>query len=228
MTPSSNTAASQLLGGSNSILAELYSQPGVSGCCVQSGRTVLAHDLPFSDDRVDRFASRVDHLLLSYTGVGRTVWHICLGFEKFWVLVLARDRNSLSILLQPNTDTTMIASRAAHLLMGVDIVVEKMKPAPKLPPASAITPLVPSMPAVAETPGIPVAELEQLLTALLSRVMGSAQTSKLIARELQRQGANGVALRPERAREMGLAVIDFIGNRSKRDALASEFLNAIK
>lgn len=228
MTPPSTNAASQLLGGSNSILAELYSQPGVSGCCVQSGRTVIAHDLPFSDDRVDRFASRVDHLILSYTGVGRTVWHICLGFEKYWVLVIARERNSLSILLQPNTDTTMIASRAAHLLMGVDIVVEQMQPAPKLPPANAIVPILPAASAPDEAPGIPVSELEQLLTGLLSRVMGSAQTSRLIARELQRQGANGVALRPERAREMGLAVIDFIGNRSKRDALASEFLNAIK
>ncbi|MEX1119244.1 MAG: hypothetical protein WEB60_10680, partial [Terrimicrobiaceae bacterium] len=74
-------------GAVSKILIELYAQPGVSGVCLQKGRAIIKHDLPFSDDRIGNFAARVDHLVGGYEVVGRNIWQICAGFEKYWLLI---------------------------------------------------------------------------------------------------------------------------------------------
>jgi hypothetical protein len=207
------------------LLADLYSQPGVSGACLQVRDTVLIHDLPYSDDRIAGLAKRIDRLIAGYENVGRSIWQICAGFEKYRLLILCRSNTRLSILLKPETDPALIAGRATRLLMEVDI--------PDLP--SAAVPDAPPVPRAVEVQvqtvadpepvvsGMPRQEFEKLLIGLMTRVTGATIAAKLVDRELA--GKNGATAFPkEEARKLGLAIIDNIPNRGKRAALAQEFL----
>jgi hypothetical protein len=215
------------------LLTDLYSQPGVCGACLQVRDTVLIHDLPYSDDRIDGLAKRIDRLIAGYENVGRSIWQICAGFEKYRLLILCRSNTRLSILLKPETDPALIAGRATRLLMEVEIPDGSAAQPP--PEKSTDTPIaaagIPAavIPAALGTDpdGMPREELERLVVGLLSRVTGSVTASKLIQREFA--GKNGTAAFPkEEARKLGLAVLENIPNRGKREALVSEFLNALK
>lgn len=198
------------------ILIELYAQPGVSGVCLQKGRTIIKHDLPFSDDRIANFATRVDHLVGGYEVVGRNIWQICAGFEKYWLLILSHGELRLSLLLKPDSDTSMVSSRAAHLLMQLDVPDKAEVPPVPIPVASTN----------GNHPPVSKDHFVKLLSGLLGRVTGSAQASRLISRELSKyQDKPGFSV-PE-AREIGIAVLESIPNRGKRSTLTSEFLNAL-
>lgn len=204
------------------LLTDLYSQPGVCGACLQVRDTVLIHDLPYSDDRIAGLAKRIDRLIAGYENVGRSIWQICAGFEKYRLLILCRSNTRLSILLKPETDPALIAGRATRLLMEVDIPEPTAEvPAPTQMPEPAAV-----VPAAAIPGGMPREDFEKLVVGLLSRVTGSATAAKLIQRELAAQ--NGATSFPkEEARKLGLAVLENIPNRGKRESLVSEFLNAL-
>ncbi len=203
-------------GAVSKLLIELYAQPGVSGVCLQKGRAIIKHDLPFSDDRIGNFAARVDHLVGGYEVVGRNIWQICAGFEKYWLLILSHGELRLSLLLKPDSDTSLVSSRAAHLLMQLDIPEEAAPPAVPAPVASTN----------GNHPPVSKEYFVRLLSGLLGRVTGSAQAARLISRELTKyQDKPGFSV-PE-AREIGLAVLESIPNRGKRTTLTSEFLNAL-
>ncbi len=203
-------------GAVSKILIELYAQPGVSGVCLQKGRSIIKHDLPFSDDRIGNFAARVDHLVGGYEVVGRNIWQICAGFEKYWLLILSHGELRLSLLLKPDSDTSLVSSRAAHLLMQLDIPEEAAPPPVQSPMPSTN----------GNHPPVSKEYFVRLLSGLLGRVTGSAQASRLISRELSKyQDRPGFSV-PE-AREIGLAVLESIPNRGKRTTLTSEFLNAL-
>lgn len=214
------------------LLTDLYSQPGVCGACLQVRDTVLIHDLPYSDDRIDGLAKRIDRLIAGYENVGRSIWQICAGFEKYRLLILCRSNTRLSILLKPEIDPALIAGRATRLLMEVEIPESSALPPPPIvqagdvPVAAAATPAAVVPAATAVLDGVPREELEKLVVGLLSRVTGSVTASKLIQREMA--GKNGAMAFPkDEARKLGLAVLDNIPNRGKREALVSEFLNAL-
>jgi len=209
------------------LLTDLYSQPGVCGACLQVRDTVLIHDLPYSDDRIDGLAKRIDRLIAGYENVGRSIWQICAGFEKYRLLILCRSNTRLSILLKPEIDPALIAGRATRLLMEVEIPEgSAAQPPPPEKPVEIAAAAIPTAVVASVPEGIPREELEKLVVGLLSRVTGSVTASKLIQRELD--GKNGTATFPkEEARKLGLAVLDNIPNRGKREALVSEFLNAL-
>lgn len=200
------------------LLAELYIQPGISGACLQIGGATLLHDLPYSDDRVMNFAARIDQLISSYEGVGRQIWQICSGFDSFTLLILCRSNVRLTLLLQPGTDPALASTRATRLLMEVEMqrgpVNDHAGPAPLEKPAANGS----------SNGHMPREEFEKLLTGLLGRVTGSAQTNILIQRGLK--DANG-GLSKDEARRIGLSILDTIPNRGKRSALAAEFLNTL-
>lgn len=217
MSPQSPT--SETLGR---LLTDLYSQPGVCGACLQVRDTVLIHDLPYSDDRIAALAKRIDRLISGYENVGRSIWQICAGFEKYRLLILCRSNTRLSILLKPEIDPALIAGRATRLLMEVEIPDAPGQPQPQeaapLPKAVEAKPI-----AEVVVGGIPRADFEKMLLNLLTRVTGATIASKLVQRELA--GMNGTTSFPkEEARKLGLAIIDNIPNRGKRGALAQEFL----
>ncbi len=198
------------------LLTDLYGQPGVCGACLQVNDTVLVHDLPFSDDRIAALAQRIHSLIAGYENVGRSIWQICAGFEKYRLLILCRSNTRLSILLQPTTDPALIAGRATRLLMEVEIADPV-----EAPPEDHAVEGAPIL-----NDGVPRAELERIVTGLLSRVTGSMTATKLIQRQLKNR--DGIAMfSKDEAREIGLAVLESIPNRGKREALASEFLNAL-
>lgn len=209
------------------LLADLYSQPGVCGACLQVRDSVLIHDLPYSDDRIAGLAKRIDRLIAGYENVGRSIWQIFAGFEKHRLLILCRSNTRLSILLKPETDPALIAGRATRLLMEVEIPdgSAAMPPPPDQPIENAAPVTVATV--VADIPdGVTREELEKLVIGLLSRVTGSVTASKLIQRELSAK--NGTSAFPkDEARKLGLAVLENIPNRGKREALVSEFLNAL-
>lgn len=202
------------------LLTDLYAQPGVCGACLQVRDMVLIHDLPYSDDRIAGLAKRIDRLIAGYENVGRSIWQICAGFEKYRLLILCRSNTRLSILLKPEIDPALIAGRATRLLMEVDIPEPALaQPPPPDHPVETAAPI-----AVAD--GMPREDFEKLVVALLGRVTGTATASKLIQRELA--GKNGATAFPkEEARKMGIAVLENIPNRGKRESLVSEFLNAL-
>lgn len=202
------------------IFSDLHEQSGVGGMCLQAAGRVLTHNLPYSDDRVGDLAAHVERLCASYENVGRGIWQILAGFDTQWLLILSHVSLRLSILLVPNTDPSPISSRGTRLLMEI---------APHI--------LVP------ETPAEPVPELsgashleawtrqdfEQKLTALLSRVAGQDTARKIIQRELARAGrAASDVLPPDELQSIGLAVLNAIPNRGKRQALISEFIALFK
>lgn len=203
-------------------LLELYSQPGISGTCLQLGRGVVRHDLPFADNRVAEFASRLDHLLASYETVGRNVWQICTGFKEYWLVVLCRDDLRLSVLTLPGSDTATIASRTMHVLMQIEPLVRQtaQRPAARTPQVNG------SVNGTSARPPVERTELEARLAGLLGRVMGSAQASRLIGRELATH-AIGEHLTSAQAREVGRAVLEHIPNRGKRSALISELESSL-
>jgi len=201
------------------IFFELYSQPGVSGSCLQVGRMVIRHDMPYSDQRIQDFAARLDHLIASYQGVERSIWQIFAAFKKYWLLVLCRGDMRLALLLSPDADTATIASRGTYLMMQVE-----MQPVtePAAPAASEVQPQKNG-----KHPPIRRAVIEARLSALLCRVVGSSQSQRLIAREVQRLGY-GEHLTEFQARHLGEKVLENIPNRSKRDTLASEFIHSLE
>ncbi|MEX1119966.1 MAG: hypothetical protein WEB60_14360, partial [Terrimicrobiaceae bacterium] len=151
-----------------------------------------------------------------YEVVGRNIWQICAGFEKYWLLILSRGELRLSLLLKPDSDTSLISSRAAHLLMQLEIPGDSAPPPVPLPMASTN----------GNHPPVSKDYFVKLLSGLLGRVTGSAQAVRLISRELSKyQDKSGFSV-PE-AREIGLAVLETIPNRGKRTTLTSEFLNAL-
>lgn len=188
---------------------ELYSQEGVHGVCLQDGRHVVEHDLPFSDARAAEFAQQVDNMVGGYQSVGREVWQIFAAFERSQLLVVCRGTFRLSIIMALAADTATVASRAAHALMHAE-------PRPE--------PHGESAPAAGPTRH----EVEQVLAGLLGRVVGAPQAAKLIGRYLILPETNGDKIPVEQARKAGLAVLEAVPNRGKRAALASEFLNAIQ
>jgi hypothetical protein len=202
------------------LLSDLYGQPGVNGACLQVRDTVLVHDLPYSDDRIVALAKRIDRLIGGYENVGRSIWQICAGFEKYRLLILCRSNTRLSILLKPEIDPALIAGRATRLLMEVDVP----EPAPEVPSPVPVQPAEVSSPP--PTGGVTREDLERLVTGLMARVTGSATAAKLIQRELSKR--NGAAhFTKDEARLIGTTILDHIPNRGKREALISEFLNAI-
>ena len=206
------------------LLTDLYSQPGVCGACLQVRDTVLIHDLPYSDDRIAGLAKRIDRLIAGYENVGRSIWQICAGFEKYRLLILCRSNTRLSILLKPEIDPALIAGRATRLLMEVEI---PEAPAAQMPEAAPVPKAVEVQPQAVAEPvpagGLSRAEFEKLLLGLMTRVTGATIAAKLVERELA--GKNGATSFPkEEARKMGLAIIENIPNRGKRGALAQEFL----
>lgn len=198
----------------NQLLRDLYSQPGVSGACLQVNGLVLTHDLPYSDDRIAVLAKRIDELIAGYTHAERSIWQICAGYEKYRLLILCRSALRLSILLERETDPALIAGRATRLLMDIEIP----EPEPEPPTAQMLESVS------ADT--IPRKELERLVTSLMSRVTGTMTAHKLFQRQMaDRNGATAFAR--EDARSIGLEVLKSVPNRGKRESLTSEFLNAI-
>lgn len=206
------------------IFTELYSQPGVSGSCLQVGRAVVRHDMPYSDQRMEDFAARLDHLIASYQGVDRSVWQIFAAFEKYWLLVLCRGEMRLSLLLTPEADAATITSRGTYLLMQVDVAPPAASVSESVPPGEeAISPAQTN----GKHPPILRSDIEARLLLLLSRVVGSAQAQRLIAREVRNLGY-GEHLTDDQARRLGEEVLEYIPNRSKRGALLSEFFHSLE
>jgi hypothetical protein len=199
-------------------LLELYSQPGISGTILQLGAGIIRHDLPISDRRVTEFASRLNHLLASYETVGRNVWQLCAGFKEYWLLILCRDDLRLGILVTPGSDTTAIASRTMNVLMQIEPLARRAAHSPGTGAASPAA----GRNGTAARPPVERADLEARLAGLLGRVIGSAQASRLITREIAAYGV-GERLTLEQARDIGHAVLEKIPNRGKRSALISEF-----
>jgi len=73
---------------------------------------------------------------------------------------------------------------------------------------------------------VPREDLERLVVGLLSRVTGTSIAAKLMQRELSSKNG-AVSFPKDEARKLGIAVLDTIPNRGKREALVSEFLNAL-
>jgi len=207
-------------------LADLYSQPGVSGSCLQTGALVMNHDLPYSDERVANFAARVNHLVSGYESVDRALWQICAGFENYRLLILSRGNTRLSVLLTPAADIDLVSARATRLLMELEMLPAPTNSATP-PPVLATKAEAQSIPQQEEgSPMMKRAEFEKIVTGLLSRVTGQAQAAKLIQRAMSKETTpiNG-ELKRDDARRIGLAILDYVPNRGKRDALSSEFLN---
>lgn len=206
--------------GLQQLLVDLYAQPGVSGVCLQSGASVLVHDLPFSDTRAADLAARVEHLFASYEGVGREIWQVCVGFDDYWLLILCRGILRLSLLLKTESDVTLVSSRATRLLLELKVPSAQAEPVPEampLPTAEVIHGQISRL------------DFDRVVTSLLSRVTGRAQAGKLIAREMNKlngQGSQGLA--PDDAIRLGESILDSIPNRGKRDALAAELRSIFK
>ncbi len=197
------------------ILRDLHSQTGVNGTCLQMGAEVLFHDLPYSDQKAAELAGCIDRLFESYRLVDRIIWQVFFGFESHWVLVLTRGEIRLTMLLKPDTDPACLASRATRLLVELELVFE---------PTPSDEKVVPTIDGE-----VPRERFDDVLVGLLARVTGGAQAGKLIQRQFASEvsGTNGV-LSPADARRIGLAILDTIPNRSKRAALAAEFLSTLK
>lgn len=200
------------------IFSDLHEQSGVSGVCLQVGPQVLAHNLPYSDERVGDLAAHVERLCSSYENVGRGIWQVLAGFDTQWLLILSHLSLRLSILLIPQTDPSPISSRGTRLLM--DIAPRVLEPAAHSEPGP--TPSGGSV-LVSWSRG----DFEQKLTALLGRVAGQDTARKIIQREMARAGAGDV-LPPAEIQSLGLAVLNAIPNRGKRQALVSEFFALLK
>lgn len=196
------------------LFSDLHEQPGVTGVCLLAGGQVLSHNLPYADERVGDLASHVERLCLSYENVGRGIWQILAGFDTHWLLILSHQRLRLGVLLAPNTDPSPITSRGTRLLMEVApmVLIEEQAPAPAEPAAA---------------PGWSRPEFEKKLTVLLGRVAGQETARKIVLRELGRAGA-GDPLSIAEVRQLGLAVLETIPNRGKRQALTEEFLNLLQ
>jgi hypothetical protein len=210
--------------GLQQLLVDLYAQPGVSGVCLQSGASVLVHDLPFSDTRASDLAARVEHLFASYEGVGREIWQVCAGFDDYWLLILCRDALRLTLLLKTDSDVTLVSSRATRLLLELKIPEAQAEPPPP-PPPNVISPAQPEV----LQGQISREDFDRVVTGLLSRVAGRAQVTKLIAREMNKlNGQASQSLAPADAIRLGESILDSIPNRGKRDALAAELRSIFK
>ncbi|GAB4164985.1 MAG: hypothetical protein Fur0032_01390 [Terrimicrobiaceae bacterium] len=198
-------------------LMELYAQPGVCGSCIMVGAEVASHDMPYSDSRIADFAARVDQLIASYERVGRTVWQVCAGFEKMRLLILVRSSVRMVLLIGRDADAVMIAGRAAHLLMEIEVV---------LPTDVAGGVGAEAVVSEADASEVPADKLRGVLLGLLEKVVGSAQADRLLEVVIQAQGVGQKSgySRAE-ARQVGEAALGRIPNRSKRQALLAEFFN---
>jgi len=215
------------------LLRDLYAQPGVSGTCLQLGATILAHDLAYADAAAATFAAKVNRLMASYEGVGRGIWQVVVGFESIWLIILTRDRLRLTVLLKPGTDPAQVATRGTRLLLEMKIEPDPTQVAvqevvPSESPAEGTVPREPTVMEAIASRTVKREDFERALSALMGRVTGTAQATKLMQMEFKAAELNGsTTLTPEQARRIGRSILQHIPNRGKREALTLEFVSQL-
>lgn len=213
--------------------ASLQRLEGVAGVILFKGRNTVHKQMPFSDGRALDLQETISQMVEGYRQVRRKMRQIYLEFDGGTLLIVTQDESVLLLLLTARADADLVSS-AASVLMNDH--------APLLAQLPSDTPTTPSKTSdgieeLVVTSPVRIQEMNEkaeplvnnwgqvrkVIESLLGKVMGRAQVANLIDRTLEKRGTpDPYRLPVSEVRKLAVALIEYVPNTAKRQALLSE------
>ena len=226
-------------------LSDLHRYGPVNGACLLFTDFIVANHLPISDKKVHLVCATVTEMCDGYQSVGRNITEFYFGYDKCQLFVFCEGPVRLFILTETSADPDQIGV-AARRFMSDNAASLNQIPATQLTqriklaavkPAEAEseteeqlessqddvepTVLPPSMEANVDAAPDPWIEFREGLHQLISRVLGSGQSSRLIDRVAKEHGYAKQSPLEDDFESIAQAVVDKVPNRTKRRSLQS-------
>lgn len=224
-------------------LSDLHRYGPVNGACLLCGDFIVANHLPISDKKVHLLCSTVTEMCDGYQSVGRNITECYFGYDQCQLFVFCEAKVRLFILADQEGDPDRLGSAARQFMLENAAVLEQL-PASHLTQrikvtavqAPTKTPSEEAEPEEDEAPSelptslvvepVPMAPDEwvpfrESLHQLLSRVLGSGQSSRAIDRVAKEHGYGKQSPLRQDFESIAQSVVDKVPNRSKRRSLQS-------
>lgn len=232
-------------------LSDLHRHGPVNGACLLFGDYVIANHLPISDKRANMVCSTVTEMCDGYQSVGRNITEFIFGYDKGHALIFCERKVRLIILVDVSADMDQLVLAARHFMQENGAAVERL-PVTELTqkikmvnPSAAKLQQEEAMPEVDGTDSVIVPEPIEVeedkqaespqewdefkgkLLGILSKVLGSGQSLRMIDRVVKEHGYGKQHPLKVDFTSIAEAVIEKVPNRSKRrslDSLAQELI----
>lgn len=219
-------------------LSDLHRHGPVNGACLLYTDFIVANHMPISDKKVHLLCATITDMCDGYQSVGRNITEFYFGYDQCQLFVFCEGDVRLFILAEHGGDPDILGMAARKFMRDNAAVVEQL-------PASALTqrikltaaqaPEQPEAAAEEEPSELPAAlapepvamvpdewiGFRESLYQLLSRVLGSGQSARLIDRVAKEHGYGKQSPRIEDFKSIANAVVERVPNRSKRRSLQS-------
>ncbi len=211
--------------------AALQRLDGVAGILLFKGENIVHRQMPFAHERTVELRRIAGQMLGGYQQVNRLIQQIYLDFEGGGLLLMVQGQSVLALVLTGRAEPDLIASAGGALLREhAALLADLATTASERPAEPGVEELVVTSPKrmqeMAKSAGVVAANwmlLRKQLEMILSRVMGSAQVTRLIDRTLEEQQiGDPYRLSGGAARQLAVAIIEHIPNTGKRRQLLAE------
>jgi hypothetical protein len=211
--------------------AALQRLDGVAGILLFKGENIVHRQMPFAHERTVELRRVVGRMLAGYQQVNRLIQQIYLDFEGGGLLLMVQGQSVLALVLTGRADPDLVTSVGGALLREhAPLLAELGTAESELPVEHEVEELVVTSPRrmqeMAKSAEVVAANwmlLRKQVEMILSRVMGSAQVTRLIDRTLEEQQVGDpYRLSAGQARQLAVAIIEHIPNTGKRRQLLAE------
>lgn len=223
-----------------SALSELHRYGAVDGVCLLYQDFIVANHLPISDKKANLIGATVTEMCDGYQAVGRNITEFYFGYDQCQLFVFCEGAVRLVIILESEADLDQVGQGAraflaenrsvlkalsdAHLTQRIKVPAkepERKESAPeeepeKEEPSVSVAPVAEPV----EKPDEWIVFREKL-HQLLSRVLGSGQSSRLIDRVVKEHGYGKRNPLQVDFESIGNALVEKVPNKSKRRGLQS-------
>jgi hypothetical protein len=222
-------------------LSDLHRRGPVNGACLLCGDFIVANHLPISDKKVHLLCSTVTEMCDGYQSVGRNITEFYFGYDQCQLFVFCDEPVRLFILADQEADPDRLGGDARKFMLDNSSVLEQLPAsaltqrikvtaaqAPTKPPSDEKEPSEDEasneLPASLVVEPVPMAPDEWLpfresLHQLLSRVLGSGQSSRAIDRVAKEHGCGKQSPLRDDFESIAQSVVEKVPNRSKRRSL---------
>ncbi|MFT4636819.1 MAG: hypothetical protein ACI8T1_000127 [Verrucomicrobiales bacterium] len=188
-------------------LSDLHRYGPVIGACLLFTDFIVANHLPISDEKANLICGTVTEMCDGYQAVGRNITEFYFGYDQCQFFVFREGVVRLMVLTEIHADPDQIGTAARHFVRENATVLSQL-PATQLTQRIKLSPVVaptaaggvnaavlesnesPEASVPTEEPESPDEWLEfrEKLHQLISRVLGSGQSLRLIDRVVKEHG----------------------------------------
>ena len=226
-------------------LSDLHRHGPISGACLILGDFIVANHLPVSDSKAGNFCAVVREMCDGYQSVGRNITEFYFGYDRGSIIVFCEGRMRLALLVDLGADMDQLGTAGRHFLIENAPALQQLneadltqrisvreEPAPIVSndsgPITKPDDIDHSIPEASvpgeEEPATSEEEWEEFrdkLHLLLSRVIGSGQSTRMIDRVVKEHGyGKQLPLRID-FQSIAESMVERIPNKSKRKSIRS-------